>query len=367
MQTLCASSRQTDVAAAVADIRTQLGGNDAALILYFSAPRFPSEALAAAMKAAFPKCLTLGCTTSGEIVTGQMLKDSLVAMAMGKDLVRSVRTAFIDDVSSDASIRAGLERVAGGASLRTMDPSKYVGLVLIDGLSGCEERVNSCIGDVTEVPFVGGSAGDNLAFKRTFVMLDGQAKSNAAVLALLEPACPFQILKTQSFEVMKKELVPTKLKPGTREVLEFNGRPAAQAYAEALGTTVKDLPSHFERHPVGLLTDTGIFVRSPQQVRGDDVVFYCQVHQGTPLALLKGTDIVADTRAALEGKQAEMEGLRAIINFNCILRTLDLEKQKKADAYGALFKDAPTVGLSTYGESYIGHINQTATMLLFGK
>jgi hypothetical protein len=32
--------------------------------------------------------------------------------------------------------------------------------------------------------------------------------------------------------------------------------------------------------------------------------------------------------------------------------------------YGALFSPIPTVGLSTYGEQFKGHINQTATMIL---
>ncbi|MEO0334670.1 MAG: FIST C-terminal domain-containing protein, partial [Bacteroidota bacterium] len=57
----------------------------------------------------------------------------------------------------------------------------------------------------------------------------------------------------------------------------------------------------------------------------------------------------------------------AIINFNCILRTLDLKQQGRTQEYADLFTDTPTVGFSTYGESYIGHINQTATMLLLNK
>ena len=53
-----------------------------------------------------------------------------------------------------------------------------------------------------------------------------------------------------------------------------------------------------------------------------------------------------------------------ILNFNCILRTRELQSTEQSCAYGELFTDVPTVGFSTYGEEYLGHINQTATMLL---
>jgi len=51
--------------------------------------------------------------------------------------------------------------------------------------------------------------------------------------------------------------------------------------------------------------------------------------------------------------------------LTCILRTLELESKGITEAYGKLFTDIPTIGFSTYGEEYIGHINQTSTMLVF--
>jgi hypothetical protein len=113
-------------------------------------------------------------------------------------------------------------------------------------------------------------------------------------------------------------------------------------------------------NPVGLLVGGELFVRSPQRVLEDgSIVFYCRIQQGTELELLESTDIIADTGKALKSPH------RALIVFNCILRTLQLQEEGQCEAYGELFADGPVVGFNTYGEEYIGHLNQTATMLAF--
>ena len=83
------------------------------------------------------------------------------------------------------------------------------------------------------------------------------------------------------------------------------------------------------------------------------------------MALLESTDILADTGRVLREMEQKNGPIQAIINFNCILRTLQLENEGLTEQYGQLFAETPTIGFSTYGEAYIGHINQTATMLLF--
>jgi hypothetical protein len=84
------------------------------------------------------------------------------------------------------------------------------------------------------------------------------------------------------------------------------------------------------------------------------------------LVVLESTDIVRDTAAALEAQRAKGE-IAALINFHCILRTLELEDRGQTGAYGEVFSGVPTVGFSTYGEELIGHINQTSTMVSFRR
>jgi hypothetical protein len=241
-----------------------------------------------------------------------------------------------------------------------MDPAQYVGIILFDGLSVAEEKVMDNLGNLTDLIFVGGSAGDDLKFKQTQVFTRGKASSNAAVLALLKPAKGYEIIKTQSFKPLPKFLVADEVDEATRTVIKFNGKSAVAAYATATGTTVEKVADKFMSNPVGLMVGGEPFVRSPQQVKDGKIVFYCNIKQGTKLALLEATDIIKDTRQAID----KAAGASAIINFNCILRTLELEAKNLTGQYGQLFNNVPTIGFSTYGEAYLGHINQTATILV---
>jgi hypothetical protein len=247
-----------------------------------------------------------------------------------------------------------------GSPLSKLETRTHVGLILADGLSGAEEAIMEQLCDSTDIPFVGGSAGDDLGFQATLVAANGRAFEHAAVLALLRVPAGYRIIKTQSFRVLGKALTATDVDEGARTVRRFNGVPAVEAYAHALGVDPDGVAARFMSNPVGLMMDGEPFVRSPQRVLGDgSIVFYSRIREGAELELLESTDIVADTGKALEGSQ------RALIVFNCIWRTLQLQEEGECEAFGALFADTPSVGFSTYGEEYVRHINQTATILAF--
>jgi hypothetical protein len=355
---------KTDLHEVVADIKAQLDDFDIKLIVFFASSAFHPAEIAERMEAAFPAVETFGCSTAGEIVTGKMLTKSVVAMAFNSQAIKNCKVDVLEDLNKE-SFRAfnAFERHFG-KTMKEMDPKQYVGIMLVDGLSGKEEMIMDRMGDLTNVIFIGGSAGDDLKFASTYVYANGKSYANAAVLAILEPGVEFSFVKTQSFCELPQKLVVTKANEFKREVLEFNNKPAAVAYAEAVGTSVADAPNHFMHHPVGLVFEGEPFVRSPQQIKGDKMLFYCSVKEGMELSLLESTDIIASTKKALEDARKEPGGISGIVNFNCILRTLELGQKKLAEDYGKLFEAEPTVGFSTYGEQFIGHANQTAAMLI---
>lgn len=365
MSITTAYSRNTAAQDAVAEIRAQLAGNDPTLVVFFASSSFEPESISRLMSEAFPNAEVFGCSTAGEIVSGLMLNNSVVAMAFDRQTVKSAKVEVLENLEVESYAAFNSFERHFGKSMAEMDPKQYVGIVLIDGLSGKEELIIDRIGDLTNVNFIGGSAGDDLKFVATHVYANGRSYSNAAVLAMLEPVGEFDFIKTQSFCPSEQTLLVTKANEAGREVLEFNGRPAAVAYAEALGTTVGDAPNRFMHNPVGLVFEGEPFVRSPQQIKGDAMVFYCSVKEGMELKVLESTDIIADTRMALATAQTNLGHVSGIINFNCILRTLELGQKGLSQSYGELFNHVPTIGFSTYGEQFIGHINQTATMLVF--
>jgi hypothetical protein len=159
---------------------------------------------------------------------------------------------------------------------------------------------------------------------------------------------------------MGKSLVATSVDEAHRTVLEFDHQPALTAYASALGISPDQAADRFFPHPLGLIVDGQPFVRSPQRADGSRIVFYCQIRQGMELELLEGGDIVTDTERAIRAVSGEIHG---VIDFQCILRTLQLRQEQRCGEYEKVFGDIPVVGFSTYGEAYLGHLNQTSIIV----
>ncbi|MBE7553362.1 MAG: FIST C-terminal domain-containing protein [Anaerolineales bacterium] len=361
-------STETSPERNAADLAAQLSGFSARFILFFASSNFEPAALGTAMQKQFPTAEIIGCTTAGELAAGKMLKDSVAAMAFDAETLEDVAIGVVQNLRTENQVPqvfAAFEKHTG-QKMMALDFNQYVGLVLIDGLSGVEEKVMDKIGDLTNILFVGGSAGDDLKMKATYVFAGGKAYTDAAVLALLKPKVGFEVVKTQSFRTLDKVFTATRVNEDQRVVFEFDGEPASEAYARAVGLPIEEANSQFFGQPLGLMVDGEPYVRAPGQfLQEGAMMFFCQIKEGMELSLLQATDILEDTRALVQAKKEKLGQISGLINFHCLARTVVLEQQKQLEEYGRIFTDIPTVGFCTYGEQYLGHMSETSVMVFF--
>ena len=130
-----------DAPEAVKSIKEQLSGVDACLVLYFVSTSYPVETVSKEMSAAFAQARTAGCTTSGEIISNKIGKNSIVAMAWSKNSLKDLKIEVLENIKTDTEVVnkafKSFEKSLG-KPMRDLDPAKYTGIVLIDGTSGCE-------------------------------------------------------------------------------------------------------------------------------------------------------------------------------------------------------------------------------------
>ncbi len=358
---------RSSVSEAVQDLKYQLRDFEFNTLLFFSSSCYNPDELAKQMHEDFKPKHVFGGTTAGEIINGKALRNSIVAMAFSSNVIEDVSVQIIENINENIDVNKAFlafEEHYREPALK-MDFKKYLGLIFIDGISQCEEKVLDKVGDKTNVLFVGGSVADDLKGYKAYVFSNGKAYTNAAMIALVKPKVGFSVLKTQSFNVLPKTLTATKVDEDKREVIEFNGKPAVLAYAEVLGVPPSEITRYFNTNPFGLILDGEIFVRNPNFMIEDRLTLYCGISEGTELHILESTDIVADTRKAFEAKKKEMKSISALIDFHCCFRFLNLEQKNASDEYGKIFGDVPNIGFATLGESYIGHLNQTSVIVLF--
>jgi hypothetical protein len=352
---------------AVEEIAAHLGGVHPELLLCFASPRYEAHELLRHLNHRFPDAAIVGGSTAGELVSGHSLKGSVVAMAIEGDVVEKVVGTVVEDLGPgmdlDAACRS-LERHMG-CPLDALDPDRHVGLVIADGLSGAEERLIEGLAERTDLAFVGGSAGDDLRFDKTRVFWGAKVWEHAAVLAVLKVPRGFEIVKTQSFQETGKYLVATEVDVAERMVLAFDGHPAAGAYAEAIGAFPGAIAEKFMSHPLARIVGGEPFVRSPKKIEGASMLFFCGVKKGERLAVMEATDILSETRRAL-GKNLEGGGEAVgIVDFQGVLRAMELESRGRSREYAEIFQGVPMAGFCTYGEAWTTLVNQTSTLLVF--
>jgi hypothetical protein len=363
----------TDVRQSVREFHDGVMRPDTELAVFFCSSEYDLDALASEIGRRFGAVPVVGCTTAGEIGPAGYRHHSLVGVGFPAGACGAV-TGRLDHLTrfrlSDGqvfanSLLAQLERRVPSAAA-----SNTFGFLLIDGMSMREEPVTRALQNTLgPVPMLGGSAGDDLRFKRAAVFHGGAFHSDSAVLILMSTVFPFRIFKTQHFDPLTERLVVTAADAAHRVVTEINGRPAAEEYARLIGVPADALgPDAFAASPVVVLIDGTDYVRSIQRVNPDhSLTFYSAIEEGLVLRVAKGVDLAKNLAQALAEVQEAIGPPQLVLACDCILRSLEMQKKGLQDTVAEIMRRAHAVGFSTYGEQYRGvHVNQTLTALAIG-
>ena len=367
-----AASRHAHGIDAIGEIAAAIGNRDSiGFLLLFVSPHYDPEQILAGLRTHLPGIGYAGCSTAGEIGPQGMTFASVVAIGFPR---RDFRIVCAPLLPGDASIEAGAELVTqllGQLRLEDETHAQLFAMTLLDGLCQREEQILAAIQySLNDIPLVGGSSGDDLALRNTFVLHDGQVMRKTGLLLLVRSQRPFRIIKSDHFEPTAKRLVVTACDPDRRVVTELNADPAAAAFAEAIGIDPQALDStSFAAHPLLVRVGGEYYCRSIQKVNADgSLCFYCAIDTGVVLTVARARNMAQSLEQALIELDTELGGIELMIGFDCIHRRLEADSRQLTSAISNLFRRFRVAGFSTYGEQYkTMHLNYTLTGIAFGR
>ena len=309
-----------------------------------------------------------GCTTAGQITPSGYETDTLMLLAFPKSNFRCA-SSLIEPLSPFSDTVVALQARRDNAHFRHTAGWNRLGLFFADGVSTQEDVLISTLETVLDdLPIFGGSAGDGLKFEETFVLHQGKAFKNAALLLLIETNLQFQGIEFDHFLPKGEPLVITQADPDTRQVYEINGSPAASEYARLVGCDVDNLcPQVFAENPLLLELNERHYVRAIGDTTDEQALsFLAAIDEGLIMTLGEGQEILKTLEQGLEQRDKSNKAPDFILGFDCVLRRLEIEQKQLEGPVSAVLSRKHVLGFNTFGEQHFGlHMNQTFVGVAF--
>ena len=349
-----------DSAAQVAsDLRARLAPEAGEVVLVFASSRLDPEVLAPALTDALAPARVVGCTSLRELA-GATMVGTVVGVVLGPPSFKVGLGVATELGTGPLGAARGAVVAAArelGHTVEQLDGERHVGLALVDGQSPWAEGF--CLGSSAAAPrigLVGGAASDDqLERRRTAVFADGICLRDAGVVVLLETSHRFAVLVSEHMVPTELRVVVTGADPARRRVTELDGYPAAPRYLELirrLGATGPVGPALVAEYPFAMYVDGRPYVRSIRDLVGDELQLAAAVDQGAVLRIMRPSDLVARTAAAIDEAQRRVGPLELMLSFSCTARNLEAERKGIRDALDRVYATAPMVGFDSFGEQF---------------
>lgn len=304
-------------------------GEKPALVFVFATPRYDLPVLLAAIRSVTGDAPLVGATGSGEIVNGEYL-----GFGEGVGVLALSAGSYRFGIASGSHIRGDLDRagqVLTHASQQAAGSSPHAAvLLLIDSMAGDLQEFVRGVYRIAgpKVAMVGAGAGDEQKFVRTVVFHDDAVIEEGAVVIWVASEHPLHVITRHGWHPIGIPLIVTRAQ-GT-EIIELNGRPAADVFEEQIGISPGQLSAEqfwatAIQHPFGLLQPDGstvIRVARTKTPQGTLTIHGCVPATGSAVQVMAGSadDLMAIAGPVVaESLQATPEA-RVVLTFSCAAR-----------------------------------------------
>ncbi|MBM3272405.1 hypothetical protein FJY94_03985 [Candidatus Kaiserbacteria bacterium] len=307
--------------------------------------------------------LLVGASTAGEITTvGPLKKHSVAVMLITSD---SIRFSAAADTTVGTDARAAGKTVADKVKQLAGDDFRALLMfpdVLVGNGADIVRGILDSLGD--HFPVMGGAAGDDFKFSKTFQYLNDQVLSGAVVGLGLSGTFRLGVGVKHGWIPIGS---PSRVTKSQGSILhELDGKPAIKLYEDYFG---EEEARHLKEetlaklaiaYPLGMRIagSEEMLLRDPLSVDAHgSITCAAEIPEGAEVQLMIGSreSAVAVAREAAQYALNQLEGAqpKAVIIFNCIARN-KLFGERAGDEIAAIQEvlgpSVPLLGFYTYGE-----------------
>lgn len=359
---LQAQTLHADVDDALSELSERIDTVHANVVLLFCSAQYDLQKLGRKIASSF-SAPVVACTSEGQLGDRGFQTGGITAVSLSSPELRV--SSYLISPLAECQARASEAAFNALSSLLESGAERSFGLVLVDGALRTEERLAASLyQSLGTIPLIGGSGQDPHGLPGCFVYHQGRFLRDAALITLFDTTLPFVTFKVSHANPGKHRLVVTAADPEQRLVHEFNGEPAADAYAEALGVNLDELaPPLFSKHALLLRSGSDHFIRSIRQCNSDhSLSFFCALEEGLVLTVGEPADPLIALQNGFDRVGAKIGEPRAIIGCEGIISRARPAASGNRDGgeIGQLLGANRVVGFSGDGMQYNAiYVNQT--------
>jgi methyl-accepting chemotaxis protein len=335
----------------------------------------------------------IGCSTYGEFTEEKVEKGSVAIGLISTDSIKFF-PAMGEELSQDPL--GCVQDIDKNIHLSEEDVKNFpnkAGIVLGDGLVGKGEELVMSTSMVFNLTLFGGTASNYWGALETYVFMNDEVKSDAAVICEVLSKSPIAFGVKHGHLPISPPLKVTRAAESV--VYEMDNKPAWEVWKEYCRDyaredlkldvdklkTSEEIVAAFEGGPyeVGIQVGSGYMIRAPLFVNEDgSISFTTGINEGSMIRVMRGTkeSLIMSAKKAAQIALSKMEkkNIAGAIVFDCAVRSAIL----KDDFFKAVNEvknvvGAPLIGFESLGEigmevgDVSGFHNTTTVVVLIPK